>query len=82
MARRMRHRQTKGPETAGPDLNYCATSRLYDRPPLVNRALDASGGEDVRKLVYVLMALSSARPRIVCMARESPIRSDPLLKRD
>jgi len=34
MARRMRHRQTKGPETAGPDLNHRATSRLYARPPL------------------------------------------------
>jgi len=26
---RVRHRQTKGPATAGPDLNYRATSRLY-----------------------------------------------------
>jgi cell division protein FtsW (lipid II flippase) len=29
MVRLMRHRQTKGPETARSDLNYRATSRLY-----------------------------------------------------
>jgi len=29
MAQLMRHRQTKGPETARPHLNYRATPRLY-----------------------------------------------------
>jgi hypothetical protein len=48
MARRMRHRQTKGPETAGPDLNYRATSRLYDRPPLDKSSARRVGRADRR----------------------------------
>jgi hypothetical protein len=53
MARRMRHRQTKGPETAGPDLNHRATSRLYDRPhcPIACSKQRRSGGPPRNDLV-------------------------------
>ena len=34
----MRHRQTKGPDTDRPDLNNCATSRLYSLLAVTSRS--------------------------------------------
>ena len=48
MARLVRHRQTKGPETAGPDLNHRATSRLYLHPGLATMLLDAGASLTIR----------------------------------
>ena len=47
MVRTMRHRQPKGSETAGPGLNYRATSRL-DRSPSDRRRSNGSVPATVR----------------------------------
>ena len=44
MAKIMRHRQTKGPETARLRLNHRATPRLYSPGPRVRKSLSRPGG--------------------------------------